>query len=712
MVGLASLTAPHAAILEVLISFSVLLAGARILGAVALKFGQSSVVGELLAGLLLGPSLVGRLWPGASSWLVPQSDTGGALLGLIGLLGAVFLLVLTGLETDIDLIRSNARVAAGVAMGGLVLPFGLGFGVAYLIPERLVADPGRPIVFALFFATGLAVSAIPVIAKILLDLGLIRRRFGQTVLAAGMIDDTLAWILLSVVLALANEESTSPWTLALAAGRIVVFIGLMLTVGRWVVDRALAFVQNRGTTPDGVLTLAVVVALGSGTAAMAFGIEAVMGAFLAGVVLGLNPRLPVEVVGRLHTMALAVFAPVFFAIAGLQVDVGVLRDGATLRIALLTIAVAIAGKCLGAAVVAQWMGVDVWTSLAYGAALNARGAIGIIVASIGLDIGILSDEIYAIVVLTSVATSMIAPPLVRTFLGRVAPDTEEDMRLQREAVGPILGGTPRRILVPVRVRSETAPVHEIASELVRSVNASAQVTLLTVVADAAAKAAAERFLDTLTPHFGLSAMQRTVEVGDATAEILRLAHTGFDLVVLGAPEIETDEGLFDPVVDRVTRLSPCPVLIVAGRELDHVSWPPRRIMVPVDGTDKSRGAARLALTLAADAELSVVHVVPEPRYPRSGAPGRLAERRVSLGRDVVADIERLSESYSASVSTHVLTGGGDFVDVIVEAMSHQEIDLLVMGSSLRPGSTRLHLGPRVEEILQLAPCPVLLLNTA
>ncbi len=711
MVGLASLTAPHEAVLEVLISFAVLLAGARILGAVALKFGQSSVVGELLAGLLLGPSLVGRLWPDAMSWLVPQSDTGGALLGLIGLLGAVFLLMLTGLETDVDLIRSNARVAAGVAMGGLVLPFGLGFGVAYLIPERLIADPGRPIVFALFFATGLAVSAIPVIAKILLDLGLIRRRFGQTVLAAGMIDDTLAWILLSVVLALANEESTSPWTLALAAGRIVVFIGLMLTVGRWIVDRALAFVQNRGTTPDGVLTLAVVVALGSGSAAMAFGIEAVMGAFLAGVVLGLNPRLPVEVVGHLHTMALAVFAPVFFAIAGLQVDVGVLRDGATLRIALLTIAVAIAGKCLGAAVVARWMGVDVWTSLAYGAALNARGAIGIIVASIGLDIGILSDEIYAIVVLTSVATSMIAPPLVRVFLRNVAPDMEEDRRLRREAVGPILGGTPRRILVPVRVRTAAAPVHEIASELVRSVSASAQVTLLTVVPDAAAKATAERFVDALAPRFGL-ATQRMVEAGDPTAQILRLAHTGFDLVVLGAPEIETDEGLFDPVVDTVTRLSPCPVLIVAGRDLDRVSWPPRRIMVPVDGTDKSRGAARLALTLAADAELSVVHVVSEPRYPRSGAPGRLAERRVSLGRDVVADIERLSESYSASVTTHVLTGGGDFVDVIIEAMSRQEIDLLVMGSSLRPGSTRLHLGPRVEEILQLAPCPVLLLNTA
>jgi Kef-type K+ transport system membrane component KefB len=710
MVVLASLAAPHQAVLELLVSFSVLLVCARGLGALAVRLGQSSVVGELLAGLLLGSSLLGRLWPSVTSWFTPQSDAGGWLLGLVGLLGAIFLLMLTGLETDFDLIRRNARVAAGVAVGGLVLPFVLGYFAAYLVPESMVANPGRPTVFALFFATGLAVSAIPVIAKILLDLGLIRRRFGQTVLAAGMIDDTVAWILLSVVVALANEESTSPWTLVLAAAKVLVFMGLALTVGRWIVDRALGFIQDRGTTPDGVLTLAVAVALAFGAVAMAFGIEAVMGALLAGLVLGLNPRLPVEVVGRLHTMALAVFAPVFFAIAGLQVDVAILGDMATLRIAIVTLIVAIAGKCFGAALVARLMGVDVWTSLAYGAALNARGAIGIIVASIGLNLGILSNEIYAIIVLTSVVTSMLAPPMVRAFLRRVAPDDEEDRRLARESSGPIGGQPPRRILVPVRTRPGVAPVHEVVSELVRSISSAAQVTLLTVVPDTDAQPMADKLLETLAPRFGHS--QCVVEVGDdPTAEILRVARTGFDLVVLGAPEIAADEGLFDPVVDTVTRLAPCPVLIVAGHGVDRVSWPPRRIMVPVDGTETSRGAARLALTLAGDAELNVVHVVPRSNYPRSGVPARLAERRVALGREVVADIKRVGESYSATVTGDVVMGSGDFVDDILRAMSRQDIDLLVMGSSLRPGSARLHLGPRVEEILQLANCPVLLVNT-
>ncbi|MGA9597939.1 MAG: universal stress protein, partial [Acidimicrobiia bacterium] len=384
---------------------------------------------------------------------------------------------------------------------------------------------------------------------------------------------------------------------------------------------------------------------------------------------------------------------------------------ATLRIALLTIVVAIVGKCLGAAAVARWMGVDAWTSLAYGAALNARGAIGIIVASIGLDLGILSKEIYAIIVLTSVVTSMLAPPLVRSFLRRVAVDSEEDKRLTREAAGPILGRTPRRILVPIRARPEVAPVHEVASEVVRSINPSAQVTLLTVVADTESRPLAAELLETLVPRFRPASPQCVVDVGDdPTAAILRFAQTGFDLVVVGAPETESGEGLFDPVVDTVTRLAPCPVLIVAGHGLGFVSWPPRRIMVPVAGTDTSLGAARLALTLAEGAEVSAVHVVPRSRYATSGAPGRLLERRVSLGREVVAEIEQLGKSYAATVSGHVLTSSGDFVEDILDAIARQDIDLLVMGSSLRPGSARLHLGPRVEEILQLAPCPVLLVN--
>ena len=632
------------------------------------------------------------------------------LLGLIGLLGAMFLLMLTGLETDTELIRRNSRVAAGVATGGLVLPFALGYLVAYTIPEGLLADPDRPVVFALFFATGLAVSAIPVIAKVLLDLGLIRRRFGQTVLAAGMIDDTVAWILLSVVMALANEESTSPWTLVLAAARILVFIGLTLTLGRWLVDRALGFIQDRGTAPDGVLTLAVAAALAFGAVAMVFGVEAVMGAFLAGIVLSLNPRLPVEVVGRLHAMALGVFAPVFFAIAGLQVDLSVLGNTETLIVAVVTLVVAIAGKCFGAALAARLMGVDAWTALAYGAALNARGAIGIIVASIGLNLGILSEEIYAIIVLTSVATSMLAPPLVRAFLSRGVADADEDKRLLRESTGPIGGQTPRRVLIPVRSRSAVAPVHEFVAELVRSINPAAQVTLLTVVADAQSKAPARAMLDVLADRYDRA--RCLVEIRESpNEEILRIARTGFDLIVLGAPEAATREGLFDPVVDTVTRLAPCPVLIVAEHSLSQVAWPPQRIMVPVDGTEVSRSAARLALTLAGKAEIIPVHVVPGSRYARSDVPQRLIQRRVELGREIVADIKRLAESYPAEVAGHVVTGSGDFVGDILQTVSQQNVDLLVMGSSLRPGSSRLHLGPGVEAILEAAPCPVILVNS-
>jgi Kef-type K+ transport system membrane component KefB/nucleotide-binding universal stress UspA family protein len=625
------------------------------------------------------------------------------------MLGAMFLLMLTGIETDTQLIRRNARIATGVALGGLVVPFGLGYLTAYAIPDDLLANPERPVVFALFFATGLAVSAIPVIAKVLLDLGLLRRRFGQTVLAAGMIDDTAAWILLSIVIALATEAATTPTTMAVAAGRIVVFLALSVTVGRWIVDRALAFAQDRGTTPDGVLTLAVATAFGFGALALGFGIEAVMGAFVAGVVLGLNPRLPVEVVGRLHSMALAVFAPVFFAMAGLAVDVSLLAEPRPAALTALVVTVAVVGKCGGAAVMARWMGVDGWTSLAYGAALNARGAVGIIIASIGLDIGILSPTVYSMIVVTSVVTSMIAPPLVRAFLRRGPTDPEEDHRLERESTGPIAGITPRRVLVPMRARPEVAPVHEIISDLVASISDTAAVTILTVT-DRTSRPEADLFLERVATRFPPRTTRRAVVADDVIGTIVRLAGTGYDLVVLGAPEVDAGQDLFDPVIDAVTCLAPCPTLIVAGRRLDRVVWPPARILVPADGTNASRGAARLALTIARGAVVSAVHVVPRSPYARTGAPQRAVERRTSLGREFVDDVARLGPAYSTPVEGHVIMGRGDLSSDILSAVADQRADLVVMSTNVRPGSTRLHLGPQVEAILKHAPCPVLLLN--
>jgi Kef-type K+ transport system membrane component KefB len=700
--------AAHHDILALLVAFAILLISARAMGELATRLGQPPVVGEILAGVLLGPSVISGVFPAAGSWIVPNGTVAGNLLELVGLLGAMFLLLITGLETDIPLIRRHARTASFVALGGLVLPFALGIAVAQLVPDDLLPSSARRPVFAMFLATALAVSAIPVVAKVLLDLGLIRRTFGQTVLAAGMLDDTVAWILLSIVIGLAGTSSSSPLEIAAAAGSILAFIAIAATVGKWLIDKALAVVQDRWKSPDRVFTFVVASALVFGAFAQALGIEAVLGAFIAGIIFGQSPRLPVDVVRRLHTTTLAVFSPVFFAIAGLKVSVGQLLSPRLGALTLAVLVVAVGGKVVGAYVGGRIAGVDHWTSLGFGAALDARGAVGIIIASIGLEMGILSPDLYSMVVVVAVATSLLAPPMVRFCVARFPSDPDESRRLARESAEQAGFPRPRRVLMPVRGREDVAAVHRVAADIIERVGDRPSVTLLSVT-DRDSRAGTERFQSQLSKLFTSRTISRVVVGEDPVGPILEMAGADFDLLVLGAPEsTRTAEILFNPVVDAVARLAPCPTLIVTGRELNHVNWPPRTILVPTNGSGAARRAAQLAFSLGAD--VVVFHVVHQTAHARLGAPEPALDRRMMGAQEIVDDIALLGRAYDVRVEKRIEMA--PFIgEAVVETAHDIGADLVMLGTDLRPGSSRLHLGPQVELILQTADCPVLLLNS-
>ena len=259
--------APHDQVLVLAVQIAVLLFSARALGEVAQRLGQPSVVGEILAGIILGPSLLSGFFPALGEWIVPQSKTAGYLLETISLIGAMSLLLITGLETDLALIRRHARTAIGVSAGGILVTFSSGFALGQLLPDSLLADPGKRLVFALFVATAMSISAIPVIAKVLMDLKLMRRDIGQTIIAAGMSDDTTGWILLSIVAGLASGESVGLGSVARAVGSVLAFMVLSFTIGRWLVKRVLDFVQDEVVSVDRLTTLAVVLAFAWGAIA-------------------------------------------------------------------------------------------------------------------------------------------------------------------------------------------------------------------------------------------------------------------------------------------------------------------------------------------------------------------------------------------------------------------------------------------------------------
>ncbi|MDQ1538222.1 MAG: hypothetical protein QOE58_2615 [Actinomycetota bacterium] len=420
--------APIAAhdLLVFLLQIGLLLLLAICLGRLATRFHLPAVVGELFVGVILGPTLLTHVAPGLSSWLFPSSPEQVHLLDAVGQIGLLLLVGLTGIHMDFALVRRRGATAAGVSLGGLVVPLGLGIGAGFLLPRELVPPGANPTVFALFLGVAMCVSAIPVIAKTLMDMKLLHRNIGQLTLVAGMLDDIFGWMMLSIVSAMAVGVVT-PATVLVSIAYLVAVLVFSLTIGRIIVRRALASAGKAAESgPTVVTTVVLIVLAAAGTQAL--GLESVFGAFICGILIGTVGKVDPAKLAPLRTAVLSVFAPIFFATAGLRMDLTVLVKPTVLLTGLAVLLVAILGKFVGAYAGARLTGLGKWEALALGAGLNARGVIEVIVAMVGLRLGILSVEIYTIVILVAIVTSVLAPPILRIAMRRLEQTSEEKTR--------------------------------------------------------------------------------------------------------------------------------------------------------------------------------------------------------------------------------------------------------------------------------------------
>jgi Kef-type K+ transport system membrane component KefB len=709
--------AGHVEILQLLIQLAVLLFTARLFGEVAQRFGQPAVIGEILAGVFLGNSFLSSLVPELGFWILPQSALQGHLLEVVSMLGAVFLLVLTGLEIDLPLIRRHLKTAVSIGFFELSLTFALGFFLAGWLPDSLIAAPDQRFLFQLFVGTALAISAIPVMAKVLLDLNLMRRNIGQTIMAVGMIDDTVAWVLLSIVLAMVNETVITPLTFVISAGKIFVFIGLTFTLGRWIIVRFFNFVQERSSLPEKSLTLVIFFALAAGAIAQSLHVEAVLGAFLVGIIFGTIKRLPSEAIHKVEGMTIGIFAPIFFAVAGLKVDLTLLSNPEMFGIAMLVLFIATFGKLIGAFIGAKLAGKDNWHALAFGSALNARGAVEIIIASIGLKTGIIAADMYTIIVIMAVTTSVLAPFMLRYAVTKLAPDPEEQQRLKQEKLASeSIVASFGRVLMPTRVRAEGAGQTQIVASAVLNRLATRKLLELTLLSVTTKEQEQEcqRALMQMSALFPYPKIDRKVIVSDKPAEtILDEAQREYNLLVLGATERTTafNATLFNPMVDYLVRTSPSATMVIQGGNVD-LGWQPNRILVPVSGTTASRNAVDVALNLAVgpDSEVVFVHVIQEELGDAALAGRRsFSAKEEQIGHQILRDAKARGDLLHVKTSTLMRTGTS--VDaVVLDVAAKNGIDIIVLGTSIRPGTDRLFLGPRVERMLYLAKCPVLVMN--
>jgi Kef-type K+ transport system membrane component KefB len=698
---------PHEDLLKLVFSFALLLGVARLFGELAVRLHFPAVAGEILAGVVLGPSLLSGMIPQLGRWLLPENALQAQLLDLVGLIGIMFLLVVVGLETDLALIRTRFRTAAAVGLAGLVVPFIAGLGVSLAFPDHLLVDPARRKVFALFLAVALALSAIPVLAKILADLGMMRSPFGQSTLAAGMIDDILGWTLLGIVTSLAAAGGVNPGNIAATVGAVALFLAATVLVARPLCRIGLRIVQERFGSRDMTITLLVVLAFGWGAFSHALHLEPILGAFAIGVIFGQMRRLPLEVGRRLESVTFGVLAPVFLATAGLRLSVDALLEPALLGLTVLLVGVAALSKLAGAYIGARYLaGTGAREAVGYGMALNARGVLGIIVAAIGLSMGILGVEVYSMVVVTSVVTSLMAPIGLKLVFGAEPVGEEPRETGALEAI--------HRVLLAVRPHD---PVSDDVADEIRALEAavlaklgaeSPAVTLLTV-AETSGRRSAERYLARMSRLFSAETeVSRRVARGDPTRAILEEAAKGYNLIVMGASEPgDGSEHLFGSVVDEVVRLAPCPSMVFTAR---GGRWPPRAIMVPTGGGDAAARAAGLAFALATEeTEVLLYHVIdPDLTTEMSTSRSASAAVRMEIGEGIVNELREVGEGDGVRVATEVAMGG-PLLDNLVERAG-RDIDLIILGTGVRAGSPRLFLGPKVERLLRESPCSVIVLN--
>ena len=396
------------------LSLGILLGAARVLGELAQRLRQPAVLGELLAGVLLGQTVLGALAPEFFAHFFPSQGPNAIALNAITTLAVVFFLLVAGMEVNLSTIWTQGKLALKIGVGSMVLPFVLGFAAAWLVPHAL----GRPldadrVVFAMFFATALSITALPIIAKTLMDMDLYRSDMGMVVVSAAILNDLVGWIVFAVILGMMGGPSGHENNIAFTITMTLAFAGAMLTLGRWLLHRTLPLLQAYARSPNDVLGFALILAMLAAAFTEWIGIHAIFGSFLVGVAIGDSSHLRERTRVTIHQFISTVFAPLFFASIGLRVNFITHFD---LPMVLTVLLIACAAKLIGGTLGALWGGMPGREAWAVGFAMNSRGAMEIILGLLALEAGIIRQRLFVALVFMALVTSVICGPFMRVIL--------------------------------------------------------------------------------------------------------------------------------------------------------------------------------------------------------------------------------------------------------------------------------------------------------
>lgn len=689
-------------VLLFLLQVALLLSTACICGEILTRLGQPAVIGQLLAGIILGPSVLGAFAPDLFMAIFPPENTQGYLLDIVSWLGVIFLLMLTGTETDIQLIRSQGRPALATSVGGILLPFLLGVALAFVLPETMLVLPDQRLILGAFLGTVFSMSSVAIIAKVLIDMKLMRRNVGQIILASALAQDVVGCVILAIVAALASASDTGMGELLKVPVGMLLFVGIGGTVGRKLILDALRWIQDSVKIDFASISFVAVLLLVSSAITQFIGVHVVLGAFAVGVIISQSPLVGEKVLHPLEAVTMGIFAPIFFAAAGLHVNLTILAELDTLGITVLVTLAACLGKIGGSVAGGHFVKMNLWESLSVGFGTNARGAMGLIVGILGFSLGILTVNMFSIIVIMSLATTAMTPFLLKLSLPKVPFSQEEKERLEREETqARSFVSTIKRVLLPIRPGSS----RQLSSKLIGTLGQdhAIEATSLTLLPE---NSSLEQYhsqtLQAASQEGNVALVHRVAQNDDMAGEIILEAGKNYDLVVLAPGQLDARRTLSDPLVSRVARQSPCPLLIVCDSK-EKPDWDVKHILLPTSSGGQTSKAVQLGILIAraTGARVSAVSVV-ESRSHYSST--MLADdfKRAMVAQELVDQVATLALAYGVEVETRVLNSNNAAAEILKVA-NEEDVDLVVLGANLRPTS-HLHLGDTVHELMARAKC--------
>ena len=694
-----------------------LLLFARTLGEIMQRIGQPAVMGQLLAGVILGPSVFGMLWPEAQHAIFSGGHEQKAMVEAVSDLGILLLLLLTGMETDLKLVRRVRRAAVSVSAAGIIVPFACGFALGQFLPEAMLPRPDQRLITALFLGTALSIASVKIVAMVVREMNFMRRSIGMTLVASAIIDDTVGWTIIAITSSLALHGSVSAASLAQSLLGTGLFLLASLTLGRRLVFALIRWTNDTFVSEVPVVTAILIVMGVMALTTHVIGIHTVLGAFVAGILIGESPILTRHIDEQLRGLVVALFMPVFFSVAGLRADLSVLANAQIFFLALGLIAIASIGKFAGAFLGGAASGLTSRESLALACGMNARGSTEVIVATIGLSMGVISQELFTMIVAMAVVTTLAMPPMLRWALMRLPLHEEERIRLAREAS---------------EAKGFVSNVERLLVAVDDSANGKLAVRLAGLIAGS-------RGITTTVLHLGRGTAEAQVrgviagtgdfvQQGDARrsvhltlrthalppeSAVIREAQKGYGLLILGIKQTVASHGGFHEQISRIAAIydGPLAVVVARGAHVDAPEKGPLNILVPVRGNKVSRRAAEVALALLrpGDRPLTALYVLStvglgaaQRRLRRPTATRHFEE---SVLKDIVELADRAGQSIRTALRLNIAPE-----DAILRQARLGDYNLIVMGVG-RPAGETLFFGKVAGAALENSDRSLLLVSS-